>query len=300
MEKIPVAEFHERVERIRALMARESLDLFLVYGDEYRKENLRYVSDYWPIFDRGMLAIGQTGEPILLVAPEGANLAREMSAWKTLRTVHELEPSYIPDVIDYASTRYTPLKDAFAEAAAGGLCARVKVCGVDAMSIVTHRAVEAAVGGSRLENGDPDVYRMRLIKSPAETAVLARSWEICDLGYRALLDASIVGLTETQAAAIAEGAARAAGAESVTFTIMATGARTDTAVGRATRKVIREGDMVMCALATQYEGYIASDEWPFVAGNRPTDTQRGMIRTSSPPSRPAWTRSPRAWWPATW
>ena len=122
MEKIPVAEFHERVERIRALMARESLDLFLVYGDEYRRENLRYVSDYWPIFDRGMLAIGQTGEPILLVAPEGANLAREMSAWKTLRTVHELEPSYIPDVIDYASTRYTPLKDAFAEAAAGRPC----------------------------------------------------------------------------------------------------------------------------------------------------------------------------------
>lgn len=28
------------------------LDALLVYGDEYRKENPRYVSNFWPIFER--------------------------------------------------------------------------------------------------------------------------------------------------------------------------------------------------------------------------------------------------------
>jgi Xaa-Pro aminopeptidase len=35
--------------------------------------------------------------------------------------------------------------------------------------------------------------------------------------------------------------------------------------------------MVMSSLAVQYEGYIASDEWPFVAGNRPSAAQAEFI-----------------------
>jgi len=236
METIPLQEFRDRIDRIRALMERESLDLFLVYGDEYRRESLRYVSNYWPIFDRGMLAIGRSAEPILLVAPEGANLAREMSVWKSLRVVRDLEPSYIPDVIDYASTRYTPLREALSQASGGRRLGHVKVCGVDAMPVVTHRAIEGALEGGRLDNGDADLYRMRLLKSPAEAAVLRRSWEICDTGYRALLDADIVGMTEIQAAAIAESAAREAGAESVCSTSCAPGSeRTRRWAGRRGR-----------------------------------------------------------------
>ena len=35
--------------------------------------------------------------------------------------------------------------------------------------------------------------------------------------------------------------------------------------------------MIMYALAAQYEGYIASDEWPFVAGHRPDREQAAFI-----------------------
>ena len=276
METLSRAELQGRVDRLRGICDREGLDAFLVYGDEYRRENLRYVSNYWPIFDRGTLVVGK-GEPILLVAPEGAAYAREMSPWKDIRIIHELEPSYIPDRVDYASAKYARLRDVLAEAAGGRAPARMKVCGADAMSTVTWDAFARAAPGARLESGDADVYRLRLIKSPAETAMLRRSWEICDAGYRALLDTDIVGMTETQAAAVAEKAARDAGAEYVVFTIFCTGDRTNTAVGRASRKVIRKGEMVMACLATQYEGYIATDEWPYVAGGSPTAEQARII-----------------------
>ena len=114
----------------------------------------------------------------------------------------------------------------------------MKVCGVDAMSIVTHRAVEAAVGGSRLENGDPDVYRMRLIKSPAETAVLARSWEICDPATARCSTPTSWGSPRRRPRRSREGPPGPRAPSNVTFTIMCSGARTDTAVGRPTRKVI--------------------------------------------------------------
>ena len=82
---------------------------------------------------------------------------------------------------------------------------------------------------------------------------------------------------EIQAAAIGEKAARDAGAEHVVFSIFTTGARTDTVVGRPSRKRIAATDMVMYALAVQYEGYIASDEWPFVAGRRNSKEQEAFI-----------------------
>lgn len=50
---IPKEEFQQRICNLREKMKAENLDILFVYGDEYRKENLRYVSNYWPIFERG-------------------------------------------------------------------------------------------------------------------------------------------------------------------------------------------------------------------------------------------------------
>ena len=38
---LPISEYQARLQRLRSHMAEESFDLFLVYGDEYRREHLR-------------------------------------------------------------------------------------------------------------------------------------------------------------------------------------------------------------------------------------------------------------------
>ena len=38
MKRIPQSEFQDRIGKLREYMAREHVDLFLVYGDEYRRE----------------------------------------------------------------------------------------------------------------------------------------------------------------------------------------------------------------------------------------------------------------------
>ena len=279
MTAIPFSEYVERISRLRKIMEAENVDILLVYGDEYRREHLRYVSNYWPIFERGMLAIGQTGDPILLVAPECMQYSMEMSPWTDIRIIHEMEMAYVSDQIEYTSDKaFTNLEAVFSEILKGRTPKRVMVCGIDAMSSITLDAIKRGSCGAEVINGDQVIYGMRLIKSPAEVKLLEKAWQICDVGYKAILDTDLVGLTERQAAAIGEMAAREAGAEAVVFTIMASGERTNTIIGRATERVIHQGDMVMCALAVQYEGYIASDEWPFVAGGKPTLDQLDLIR----------------------
>jgi Xaa-Pro aminopeptidase len=76
------------------------------------------------------------------------------------------------------------------------------------------------------------------------------------------------------AAGAAEGAARMAGAESITFTVFGSGPRTNTIIGRAIDKVIQDGDMIMAAFAVQYQGYIATAEYPFVAGKASDEQKR--------------------------
>jgi len=276
---LPKSEFQSRLQRFRQVMQEEAIDLFLIYGDEYRREHLRYVSNYWPIFERGMLVVGQIGDPVLLVAPECFQYAKETSVWSDLRIVKEMEMAYVSDQIEYsADSIYTTLAATFKDVLNGKTLRRIEVCGFDAMSVITLDAIKQAAAGAEVVNGDKVIYGMRLIKSPLEVQTLRKVWQVCDQGYKAILDADLVGLTETQAAALGEKAARDAGAEHIVFSIFASGARTDTVIGRASEKVILKGDMVMAALAVQYDGYIASDEWPFVAGGQPTPGQFDLIR----------------------
>jgi Xaa-Pro aminopeptidase len=277
VRKLSQGEFRARIQRLREVMSRDGTDLFIVYGDEYRRENLRYVCNYWPIFERGLLFVGMDRDPILLASPECEHLAHEMSAWPDIRLVREVGMSYVPEEVEFTNTRFTTVKDVVSELRGARKHLKVKICGFDAMSTVLHQRLTSMITDATIENGDPVMYGLRLIKTPAEVEMLSEAWRICDAGYRAVLDADIVGLTESQAAAIGEKAARDAGAEHIAFSIFCAGDRTNTVVGRPSLRVIRKDDMIMYALAVQYEGYIASDEWPFVAGGRPNKEQASFI-----------------------
>ncbi|OHD74280.1 MAG: hypothetical protein A2V99_10020 [Spirochaetes bacterium RBG_16_67_19] len=277
MPKLPQQEYRTRVQRLREVMSREGTDIFIIYGDEYRRENLRYVANYWPIFERGMLFVGLEQDPILLASPECEHLAREMSPWPDIRLVREVGMSYVPEEVDFTNIKFTTVREVVSELRRGKKKIKVKICGLDAMSVVLYDRLKSMITEATVENGDAVLYALRLVKSPNEIQMLREAWRICDAGYKAVLEADIVGLTENQAAAIGEKAAREAGAEHVAFSIFCSGERTNTVVGRPSQKVIEKGDMIMYALAVQYEGYIASDEWPFVANHKPNGKQAEFI-----------------------
>ena len=87
MIRIPKSEFVERVRKVQDAMKKEKLDGLFIYGDEYRRENLRYLSNFWPIFERGACCVGLSGDPILAGAPEGAMYSREMCPWEDIRNI---------------------------------------------------------------------------------------------------------------------------------------------------------------------------------------------------------------------
>ena len=285
MNKVRITreELERRLALLREKMQAEKLDAVFVYGDEYRKESLRYVSNYWPIFDRGALLAGATGEPIVLAAPESQKVAKEMTPWEDVRCVPDMFASYISDTIDYPLASYYRFPQLAEELRTRGPLNRLGVIGVDAMSVKLFDSIKRGFG-CEVVDADHIMYEMREVKSPLECACLKEAGRIASEGIRTLVNSNIVGLRETELCGIAEAAARKAGAESIVFTICATGKRSNNIVPRATDKIVEDGDMVSFGLAVSYQGYVSTCQIPFVAGSYSEHTWRtidALIRANA-------------------
>jgi len=271
---IPKSEFEQRIGRIQQALAREGLDALMVYGDEYRKENLRYVANFWPIFERGACFIPRTGKPILAGAPEGELYAREMCVWEDVRNVKEFACVSVPDEIDFPLASFSSFQEILGEILRGGK--RLGLVGIWDIPAPILQRVQETASGLEIVDAAAILEEMRLIKSAAEIACLHEAGRQACAGYEALMAAAVPGNTELQAAAAGEGTARAAGAEAICFMVFGSGPRTNTIIGRATERLIQDGDMIMASQAVQYQGYVATVEYPFVAGTA-SDEQRGFL-----------------------
>lgn len=270
---IPKEEFASRIEKIRALMLEQGMDALMVYGDEYRKENLRYVSDFWPIFERGALLIPSSGDPILLCAPEDEVMAKERTVWPDVRVVPDFKCVTVSDDIDYPLANYASFTGLARELNARAKINRLGLAGMIDISAPMLKIVTDAFG-CEVVSADDILFNIRKVKSENEIACLREAARLAEIGFHAMMDADVIGKSERYAAGIAEGEARKAGAEAIIFTVYGSGERSAKIVGRAEDKIIEDGDMIMCALAVQYEGYVATCEFPYAVGNYSEETRR--------------------------
>jgi Xaa-Pro aminopeptidase len=272
--RIPRSEFQERIARIQQELATRGLDALMVYGDEYRKENLRYVTNCWPLFERGACFIPRSGEPIVASMAEGEKTLREMCAWSDIRNVKELAAVTVPEEIDYPNSTFTPFSEVVKQVLRGGR--KLGLAGLMDLPMPIYSRLQATARNLEIVDAADILIQLRLIKSENEIACLREAGRLACLGYEQVLKHAVPGNTELFAAGAGEGAARQAGAESIIFHVFGSGARADTVIPRPTSKVIREGEMVISSLAVQYEGYVATAEFPFVAG-RASRAQREFL-----------------------
>ncbi len=205
------------------------------------------------------------------MAAEGERYAREMTVWDDVRVLKEFAAVTVPTEIDYPLTTFSNLQDVLAKVLGSGK--RLGMVGLWDMSERLLNRFRAAAPGAELVDADDLLVDMRLIKSPAELACLKEAGRLACVGYEALMAACEPGRTELEIAGAGEGAARSAGAEAIVFHVLGSGPRTGTVIGRPVRRVIEDGDMVMASLAVQHEGYVATAEFPFVAGKASAEQQ---------------------------
>lgn len=274
MVKIPKEEFMMRVEKLKSLMKEQGIEACLLYGDEYRKENLRYISNYWPLFERGATIVPMEGDPIMIAAPEGEMVCREMSAWGDIRLIPEFACVTVPDHIEYPLAHYTSLAQIFQELKKNSDLKTIGISGLRDMPRVLLNNIEQNLDGAQVVDASELLYKLRMTKTEHEIACLKEAARIADAGYKLMMETVTPGMTELELASLAYGECMKQGAEFIPFCVLTSGPRTNTIIGRPTDKVIDYGDMIMAAIAVQYEGYVATLGFPFVAGEMSSEQRK--------------------------
>ena len=270
-------EYIQRIDNIKKIMEEKKLDSVIIFGDEYRREYVRYTSNFWPIFERSSVFIFKDQDPVLGVSAECENYARESSVWEEIRNIEGFGCVTVPEKVDFPFAKIYTFKEIFDEFIPNAENKKIGVVGLDTVPVPLFELFKKSIDGFEIIEITDDFNKLRLIKSENEIECLKQAFKIADIAYEEMMKVCKPGVSEFEIAAAGEYAARKNGAEYIPFCNVMSGERTNTVIGRATAKIIKEGEIMSIAIAVQYNGYIATVQFPFAVGGKLSNDQKELI-----------------------
>ncbi|MHB9036691.1 MAG: M24 family metallopeptidase [Armatimonadota bacterium] len=268
VNRIPEQEFKQRQAKASRKVRERGLDAVLVHSNEADFANVRYLSDYWPIFESAGVLIPAEGDPILLIGPESETFARDHSAIPDIRKILYYREAAEPDYPDIEIDTFAGI---FAAANNGKGIKKLGIAGTTAMPISVYEQVKAALPGAEITKADDLMYEMRMIKSPNEIALLREAFRICELAVDEVLAKIKPGMTELQVVGIAQEAMYRHGAEYEAHpTYVLSGVNSAHAIGRPGHKVIQKGELIQLNIGARVGGYSPSIGVPICLGKMDT------------------------------
>ena len=266
--RIPDSEFRHRWETLQGKMEEHDLDIVIAHGHEADPANVRYLSDYWPLFETGGVAVGREGDPALLIGPESLTFAQGRSRIPAIMQLLEYRESAEPD---YPGMELDSFADVF-DAVGGGDVERIGIAGMAILPVPIYESILEAAGGAEVVKADDLIVEMRQVKSENELACMREAFRISEVALEAVLDEMKPGMTEQQVVGIAQGAMYAEGAEYEGHpTYCLSGEASTHAIGRPSPKVIKEGEMIQLNVGALVSGYSSSVGRPVCIGSMPAE-----------------------------
>lgn len=229
----PAAEHTERLGRARAALRAGKLDACLMVAPE----NVYYFGGYetWVGVNSPQFLIFTPGDdaPTIILRNVDVPLARETTWVADVRSYH----LHTDDVA-------AAVREILAEKGVSSGRVAVELQSY-AFSHAMGRQLEKALGGLELVDATELIGDLRLIKSPAEIAMLEAAARVTQAGLDALHRTLRAGMTEIALAAEIEGAMRRAGSDYWAIpTELASGWRSPGGHATPRAKVIEPGDLV--------------------------------------------------------
>ncbi len=268
--EIPATEYQRRLGLVQGEMERRGFQLGIGYGTPVMPGDPQYLSGFDPQIENGAFIV--SGRGLWIVGgPEGQVQAEDQMKLGDFRIIEEFK---LPGV-DYVGKKFFPLRAVLEEAAGGKVETVGLLTSPAVMSSEWVDLVSRAAGPNAEFIAAPDILRTaRYAKSEIELECHRISNRIATAALQAMLPAVRPGATELAVAARADYVMKTLGAEGTGFaTIVLSGARINTIIGRATKKRIETGEPVLLSVSARYEGYCSALGRTVIAGAaRPEQT----------------------------
>lgn len=277
MQVIPDSEFRQRFNKIQEEVNKRDLDGLLIHSNESDFANVRYLSDYWPIFESAGVLVFKEGKPILIIGPESETFAQDRSKIPAIRKILEYRESAEPEYPDMSLDTFEQI---FRERLPSGIN-RLGVAGYSIIPVPVYEVLKKAVPNIEIVRADDILAQMRMRKSPNEITLLREANRISGLALEETLKAIRPGVTELQLVGTAQKAMYENGAEYESMPqYIFSGKSTTHAISRPSYKVLREGEMIQLGIGARVSGYAASIGRPLCLGKMPSEmrklTQAGL------------------------
>jgi len=269
-------ESQSRLAEVRRIMAKNKLDAAIVYYDEFNIGNGWYLTGWCPQFESGAVLVPRAGEPMILGGPESEPFAKLDSAITDTRNF----PVFMVPNEEYPNAVITDFKALFRELKSRlGSLKGIGLAGGGRMPADCYRQITAGFGKISLTDITDEFVRLRYIKSDWEREQIRAGFKLAEHAYEAMKNTVNPGVSEIEAAAAGEYAARSRGASGFGFTaIVGSGERSNAVVPTASSRKMLAGELVMIGIAPKVKGYagVVGDMLP-VSG-RYTSRQRECMK----------------------
>jgi Xaa-Pro aminopeptidase len=245
------AEYEQRIERLRALMARDDIGCLLVLGNAADSANVRYLTNFDDLYGGETVVVVPADGEVVLVT-NAVMHGEPMHSGITQVWPHDARAAAAPRTVTGGAQVVTVpdhVRDILATVPAGS---RIGLVGSWPEALIS----AVGLSSDALTRGDGLLAEVRKLKSPAEVEVLRKACFLADDAAVAAVRAIHPGATEFDLAAAANEAMFRGGAEHPAFPIsVVAGARSGLKHMPPSDYTIADGDMVFFDLGARYMGY---------------------------------------------
>jgi Xaa-Pro aminopeptidase len=266
-KRIPDREYQDRIDKIRRALDHEGLQVGIAYATQHMPGDVQYLTGYDPHLENVGLLV-TPNRIIALGGAEGAKMFEDsarLGEWRNL-TLFEIPFQ------DYGKTKFWTLPEILVDMF-GSIPREIGL--LSARNVISAEILDL-LGPDKTTLKFRDVSHIlaqaRYEKSPAELDMYRIASDIATEAMRTLLDNVHPGLRELELAAHADYVMKKMGAYAFGFdTMVCSGPRINTIIGRSTNRVIKDGELVLLGVSPRYEGYTSALGRTVVAGNASSD-----------------------------
>lgn len=269
---LPDSEFQARWRRVQERVRAKGLDVLVAHSNEADFANVRYLSDYWPIFETAGVVVPAVGEPALIIGPESQTYAEDRSRIRKIYKMVAYRESAEPE---YPGVRVDTFASVFADMLRGQAPRKIGLAGYQIFPLPIYEEIRAAAPAAAIIKSDDVITEERIIKSPLEMAMLKEAFRISELAMNKALAEIRPGMTELQLVGIIQNEMYANGAEYEGHpTYVLAGKHSNHAIGRPGHQKLEQGKLIQLNIGARYAGYSSSIGCPVCLGKMDADTRR--------------------------
>lgn len=268
---IPENEFKERIKKFQANIKNEGLDACLVHATESDMAHVRFLSEYWPVFETAAVFVPAEGEPVLLVGPESDIYASHRSFLTNIEKLIEYRESAEPDAPGMSFITFNNL---IAKYVPQGI-KKLGIAGWAITPLPVYMSLKERLPNVELVKADMTLWPLRFVKSENELACMRKAFQISEFAIDAILNEIEPGMTELQVIGIAQREIYKHGGEYEGHALYCfCGESTNNAISRPTHNPIVANEIIQLNIGARVSGYSSSVGLPFSIGSLPERKKR--------------------------